>query len=162
MSDKPKLEMVQIPVFRVHYQEFERYVEKVFGYEYDYMQASRSPVKSGVDYKISGKFTTVAWDRRAEQLRKGRRERDPELILNVLAADGFIPAGFYTISTHPMPSPTNIYAVLLKRTGNPESPECSGFRAKHRGNQSVLEKLAQIDAAFRGTDAETVRPQPAN
>jgi len=37
MPEKPKLKARIIPVFRVHYQDLEQYIQRVFGVEFDFL-----------------------------------------------------------------------------------------------------------------------------
>lgn len=99
-ENKPKLPMQQVPVFRVHYQDLERFVQAVFGFEFDFLFAAGVTNKTGVDYKVTGEMPpTPSWIQKATELRQGRRSRSIPLILAVLASDQYIPVGYYTIVT---------------------------------------------------------------
>ncbi len=146
---KPVLEMVQLPIFRVHYRRLEEYLAKVYRMEgFDFLRASGAVPGLVPEYVVS---TTLPPSedgrRRADAIRAGRRTRDVPLILNVLCLDGFIPAGKYIIDTKPEQSPINQYRTLLRRTGTPESEECRAFRRAHQGNKTFIRLAAEIDAA---------------
>lgn len=98
-ENKPKLKMQHVPVFRVHYQDLEKFVLDVFGFEFDFLFAAGVAGKTGVEYTVSGKLPTPAWEQKATELRHGRRSRSVPLILAVLAKDQYIPIGYYTIVT---------------------------------------------------------------
>jgi hypothetical protein len=104
---KPVLEMVQLPIFRVHYRRLEEYLAKVYRMEgFDFLLASGAVPGLIPEYAVSPTLPPAqdAHDR-ADAIRSGRRTRDVALILNVLCRDGFIPAGRYIIDTRPKPSP---------------------------------------------------------
>jgi hypothetical protein len=92
---KPILEMVQLPIFRVHYRRLEEYLAKVYRMEgFDFLLASGAAPGLVPEYGVNAALppSEDAW-RRADAIRAGRRTRDVPLILNVLCIDGFIPAG---------------------------------------------------------------------
>lgn len=97
---KPKLEMLVLPVFRVKYKKLEAYIAAVYRFEFDFIFATGQVAGQCVEYHISGKIEGHTWQQRAHELRCGVRTRDVTLILNVLATDGYIPAGQYIIDTH--------------------------------------------------------------
>ncbi len=99
VEDAPKLPMQVVPKFRVAQADFEKFVQTIFGFEFDFLFASGLTAKSGADYTVSGKLPTPAWLEKAKELRQGRRSRSVPLILAVLANDGYIPRGYYTIVT---------------------------------------------------------------
>jgi len=96
----PKLAIQVVPKFRVAYTDFEKFVQSIFGFEFDFLFASGLTAKSGADYVVNGELPpTVAWQQKAAELRQGRRSKNVPLILTVLAHDGYIPRGYYTIVT---------------------------------------------------------------
>lgn len=99
VADAPKLAMQVIPKFRVGYTDFEKFVQSIFGFEFDFLFASGLTAKSGADYVVNGDLPTVSWQQKATELRQGRRSKNVPLILTVLAHDGYIPRGYYTIVT---------------------------------------------------------------
>jgi hypothetical protein len=147
-NPKPTLEMVHLPVFRVHYKNLEAYIRAVFGFDFDFLMAAGVGQGVGVDYRIKGVLESLAWEQRAQDLRKGRRTKDVPLILNVLAIDGYVPTGLYTISTHPIPNPIDTYTFMLRSCGNPLAPECIAFKAKHAGDKGFTERAAMMDKAI--------------
>lgn len=98
-ENKPKLPIKQVPVFRVHYQDLEKFINAVFGFEFDFLFAAGVTNKTGVEYTVTGELPTPSWEQKAAELRQGRRSRSIPLILAVLARDQYIPAGYYTIVT---------------------------------------------------------------
>lgn len=98
-ENKPKLAVQQVPVFRVDYKEFERFIQAVFGFEFDFLFAAGVTNKTGLEYNVTGSLPTPAWEQKAAELRQGRRTRSVPLLLAVLAHDQYIPNGRYTILT---------------------------------------------------------------
>lgn len=146
---KPTLEIQRLPIFRVHYKALEAYVQKVFGFEFDFLFAARVTEGCAVDYDVLRRLPdTIAWDRKAADLRRGQRTKEVQLILGVLAADGYIPAGRYTVSTHKLPDPVAVYSDLLRRTGDPQAAECITYKTAHKGNKAFTERAAILDKAF--------------
>ncbi len=145
-ANKPVLELFRVPVFRVHYKTLETYIENVFGFEFDFLMAAGVVEGLGVDYQITGKFSSMTWENKADLLRRGQRNRNVALILNTLACDGFIPKGQYTISTHPLPDPIDVYKTLLERTRSPLNPACIQFfeAQKDPGVRSKLEYINKV------------------
>ena len=105
IGPKPKLEMVQLPIFRVHYRRLEEYLAKVYRMEgFDFMVASGAVPGLVPEYMVSPTLPpSEDARRRADAIRAGRRNRNVALILNVLCLDGFIPPGKYIIDTRPEP-----------------------------------------------------------
>lgn len=108
---KPKLEMLVLPVFRVKYRKLEEYIAAVYRFEFDFLFATGQVAGQCPEYQITGKIEGHAWLDRAHELRCGVRTRDVSLILNVLAADGFIPTGKYIIDTHLPPKPATFSEI---------------------------------------------------
>jgi hypothetical protein len=146
---KPILEMVQLPIFRVHYRRLEEYLAKVYRMEgFDFLLASGAVPGLVPEYAVAATMPPAqdAHDR-ADAIRSGRRTRDVALILNVLCLDGFIPAGRYIIDTRPEPSPIEHYKALLRKTGSPLSAECIAFRDAHQQDGAFTRFATEIDAA---------------
>lgn len=98
---KPKLEMLAVPVFRVKRRALEAYIATVYRFEFDFLIATGQSEGMAIELAVTGEFPNGAWSQRAHELRCGKRTRDVNLILNVLACDEFIPKGKYVIDTHP-------------------------------------------------------------
>jgi hypothetical protein len=98
-NPKPKLMAAIVPVFRVKYQELERFIERVFGFEFDLLFATGCINGVCPEYQVHGAGPQIT-SGQATDLRRGRRSRNLPLILEVLAADGYIPTGRYIIDTH--------------------------------------------------------------
>lgn len=144
---KPVLEMKQLPVFRVHRSNLEKYVKTVFGFDYDFLHAAGVTEGIGVEYNVDGELPSPAYERQAADLRLGRRTRDPALILNVLARDGYIPKGRYTVATTALPVPIQAYRVALAMTGDPNSKACLDLKAKHRNDKNFVAQAKALDDA---------------
>jgi hypothetical protein len=104
-NPKPKLEMLVLPVFRVKYKVLQAYIASVYRFEFDFLFATGQIEGQCLEYIVTGKIESLTWKQRAHELRCGQRIKDVSLILAVLAQDGFIPKGKYTIDTHPDPKP---------------------------------------------------------
>lgn len=144
---KPKLDMVQLPIFRVHYQKLEDYLCRIFHFDgFDFLRASGAVPGLVPEYQI-GPDLPPSSDaaRRADSVRSGRRTQDVPLILTVLCRDGYIPPGKYIIDTRPLTPPLEKYKTLLRQTGTPESKECRDFRAAYRHDKTFTRLAAEID-----------------
>ncbi len=100
---KPALEMQRLPVFRVKQKALEAYITLIYRFEFDFLIATGHTAGTCPQYHAKQVPDGLAWADRAHELRCGKRTRDVPLIFNVLAADGFIPNGLYTVDTHPEP-----------------------------------------------------------
>jgi hypothetical protein len=147
-NPKPELEMRQLPAYRVHYKALEGYVQKVFGFEFDFLFATDSHVGCTHDYIASGSIPTVALDKQATDLREGRRTKNVLLILNVLVHDGYIPAGAYTISTNKPEDPTAVYSYLLRRTKSVLHPDVVAFKAQNIGDPVFKQRAAILEQSL--------------
>jgi len=148
---KPKLKMVQLPIFRVHYRQLEEYLFQVYRmHEFDFILASGAIAGMVPEYNISPNLPAAltAVDH-ADAIRAGRRTRNVQLILTVLCHDGYIPAGRYIIDTRPEISPAEQYRGLLQKTGTPDAPECIAFRRTHERDKTFTRYVAEIDNRVR-------------
>lgn len=146
---KPKMPMARLPYYRVHYRAFEQYVEKVYRLrEFDFLLAVGIQQGESPQYTVTGLLPTGECRRRANEIRSGRRTRDVGLIFNTLAADGYIPTGFYSVDTKPEPNPVITYTGLLHSTGSPLSPECLEFKAKHKGDEVFSKRAETLDLVW--------------
>lgn len=144
---RPMLEMVQLPIFRVHYRRLEEYLAMVYRMEdFDFLLASGAAPGLVPEYAVNGALPpSDDARRRADAIRAGRRTRDVSLILNVLCLDALIPAGKYIIDTRPEPAILDQYRAVLRQTGTPESEECRDFRHAHQGDKTFMRLAAEID-----------------
>ncbi len=101
---KPKLAAQIIPVFRVRYRDLENYILRVFGIEFDLLFATGCTNGMCPEYQV-GSQQSLTTGRQANDLRRGQRTRNLQLILEVLFADGYIPAGRYIIDTKAIKKP---------------------------------------------------------
>jgi len=144
---KPKLEMTQLPIFRVHYRRLEEYLKTVYHMEgFDFLRATGAGQGLVPEYTVSS-ILPPAYDapQQADAIRAGRRTQNVGLILTVLCLDKFIPAGRYIIDTRSEPSSLNQYRTLLQRTGTPKSRECAAFRQTHQQDRNFIRQAAKID-----------------
>lgn len=147
-ANKPVLAMSRVPVFRVHYQVLEQYIQRVFGFEFDFLMATGAIEGVCPEYQVNGQLPSTEWQRRANELRGGRRTRDVMLILNTLACDKYIPTGKYTISTHALPDPVVLYKNLLEQTRDPQSAACSEFKQRYKDDSTFQQRAAVIDQCW--------------
>jgi len=110
-NPKPQLEMTTIPVFRVKRPKLEAYIAAVYRFEFDFLLATGQIAGQCVEYNVTGRLESQTWKQRAHELRCGVRIKNVQLILDVLAADGFIPAGRYIIDTHQPPKPATFSEI---------------------------------------------------
>jgi len=143
----PKLEMTQLPIFRVHYHRLEEFLKTVYRMEgFDFLRATGAGPGLVPEYVVDPKLPPAHdAQRQADAIRAGHRTQNVGLVLTVLCLDKFIPAGRYIIDTRPEPSVLNQYRALLQRTGTPESPECAAFRQTHQRDRSFIHQAAEID-----------------
>ena len=85
--------------------------------------------------------------KQVRDLRLGQRTRNLVLIINLLVADGYIPAGKYIIDTHKRPDPTNVYHDLLLQTRDPLAVECLRFKEEHKGDLQLMDRVKLMDQA---------------
>lgn len=144
---RPVLEMVQLPIFRVHYRRLEEYLAAVYHMEgFDLLRATGAGPGLVPEYAVSPTLPPAQdTARQADAIRTGRRTQNVGLILNVLCFDGFIPAGKYIIDTRPEPPPIDQYRSLLRQTGSPESKECRAFRQAHQADRVFIRLATGID-----------------
>lgn len=146
-NPKPKLAATQLPVFRVHFKALESYVLQVFGFAFDFLFAAGVTHGISVDYVVNGVIQGLSWERRARDLRDGRKTGDARLILNVLCHDGYIPKGQYTITTQAPQDPAVQYSKLLEQFRDPKSPACVEFKRLHAQDREFVSRAVILDRA---------------
>ena len=146
-SSKPTLPMVQLPVYRVRRRHLEAYLAKVYRMDgFDFLLAVGATPGICPEYRVSpGLPPALSAQQEANRIRRGKRTRNVALILNVLCLDGYIPAGQYTIDTHPEPPPGQVYRTLLIETGDPAHPRCVAFKYEHRHNRAFTRLATEMD-----------------
>ena len=134
---KPQLPMTVTHHYRVHYQDLEAFLAKVYSTrDYDFLLATGCVNGMCQEYRVTGKIPPARnAGQMMERIRKGRRSRDVGLILNTLCLDEFIPRGIYVIDTTKREDPVETYVNLLHETNDPEHPICVDYRRKHAGNE---------------------------
>jgi len=146
-NPKPILKVSLIPVFRVHFEDLERYIKTVFGFDFDLLFLTGTVAGVIPEYQVNGRIVNDAHKRQAEQIKNGQRNKNLRLILNVLAAEGYIHFGRYIIDTNPKPNPTDLYRSLLEAGYAPDSQQCVAFKHEHRDNPTFVERAAILDTA---------------
>ena len=146
---RPILPMIQLPIYRVKQRHLEAYLAKVYRMDgFDFLLAAGATPGMCPEYHVSPALPPAfGAQQEADRIRRGHRSRNVPLILNVLCADGFIPAGRYTIDTHPEPPPAQVYRALLMKTGDPNDPRCAAFKREHRHERAFTQLAAQMDKA---------------
>jgi len=147
---KPKLPMQITYLCRVHYLDLQAYLAKVYRMEdYDILRATG--VVSGVhpEFLVTGRLPPAGnINQQVDNIRRGRKTRSLDLILNVLCADGFIPKGKYVINTMQLPDPVYVYTQLLNKHQDPDHGDCVAFRngqedPDFQRRAKVLDKLTR-------------------
>lgn len=96
------LPVYQEPFFRVHYTCLEKFIKDTYGFEFNFLFAAGVTAGMCPEYIVTGQLSTTSWKERATSIRQGHRPKSISLLLNVMAHDGKIPKGQYTVSTHPL------------------------------------------------------------
>jgi hypothetical protein len=150
---KPKLKAQQIPVYRVRAADFEEYVGTVYNIrEYDFALDVGCQPGEVFEYQITGRPPqTVSFADKLQQIRRGHRvRRYPNLMLEALVMDGYIPAGKYIIDTRP-DSPLIVqYTQLMQRHGGPTAPECIRFLNQHRNDRTFQKRAKTLNECWGG------------
>ena len=84
-----------VPKFVITNDEFEREILNRYGFSFSVGGATGQ--NSPLEFHVDGLFRTLAWQDRADAVRRGGRTRDVGLLLNTLCADGFLCWGTYLI-----------------------------------------------------------------
>ena len=100
------MQCVQHALFTIHREEFEKFVQRIFGFRYDFCMATHHPKDAIVEYRATGipKDAPQPIRDKAALLLSGKRVNDPQIILDVLVQHRAIPPGTYRISTKPQPA----------------------------------------------------------
>lgn len=140
---KPLLPKVHLPHYWVHIDDLLDYLKQVYK-----MRLERSYLGlDGVvaEYRVTGQLPAAV--DLTYRIRIGKRTRDLAAVLNVLCADGFIPAGKYALDTRARVSPVEAYRRLLEEVRNPAAAVCVAFRDKHHADADFRKKAGLMDAA---------------
>lgn len=145
---KPTLPMIKVPVYRIHYEDLQEYLLKVFRMEIDVLAALRIPNGMFPEIIVTGRMPP-AWNARqqADNIRRGRPCRNLGLILDVLCLDGFIPAGKYILDTHARQKPIDRYRETLQRVGDPLHQDCLALKEKYHGDRQFRQQAQLMDKA---------------
>ena len=146
---KPVLPMIHLAVYRVKQRHLEDFLARVYRMDgFNFARATGATPGMCPEYHVSPALpATYPATQEADRIRRGQRTGNVPLILNVLCLDGYIPAGRYTIDTHPDPPPGQVYRALLIDTGDPNHPRCAAFRREHRSNRAFTQLAVQMDKA---------------
>lgn len=146
-SKEPTLKAALIPVYRVHYEDLEKYIEEVFGFDYDFLFATGYVAGMCPEYQVTGVIPSIM-SKQVSDLRSGQRTRNVNLIVNLLAADGYIPCGKYVIDTHQRPDPISVYRNLLLKTRDSSSTECRRFKTDYGDDAELMKRVRSLDQAM--------------
>ena len=144
---KPSLPMLHLPHYRVKQRDLEAFLARVYRMErFDFLVASGATPGLCPEFRVEPVLPST-WNAReeADQVRRGHRPRNVALILNILCLDGYIPAGKYTIDTHPEPPPEQVYRTMLATTEDPGHPACVAFKREHRRNRAFMQMATRME-----------------
>ena len=148
---KPALTMIHLPYYRVRQRHLEEYLAVVYRLDrFNFLQASGTTPGMCPEYRVTANLPAAhRMLAEAERIRDGHHSSNVALILNVLCLDGYIPAGEYTIDTHPEPPPAETYRALLVQRADPAHPDCVAFRHEHQRNRAFTQLAAKMDQAVQ-------------
>ena len=148
-GQKPVLPMVQLPIYRVKQRHLEAYLAKVYRMDdFDFLLAAGATPGMCPEYLVSPALPPACGaQQEADRIRRGHRSRNVALILNVLCLDGYIPAGRYTIDTHPEPPPGQVYRALLIEDRRSQPPPVRGLQTGAPPASAFTQLAAQMDKA---------------
>jgi hypothetical protein len=148
---KPTLQVMHLPFYRVKMSHLEMFLAKVYHLD-DFSFLIATGVTPGVcpEYTVQPALPNT-WNARevADKIRKGRRTNNMALIFNMLCLDGYIPAGHYVVDTKPEPPPIQTYRDLLMRTENPDHQACVAFKQEHSRDKEFKRMAGYLDQAAR-------------
>jgi hypothetical protein len=146
-NPRPKLKCALVPVFRVHVSDLDAYIEKVFGFDFDVLHATGCGPGACPEFLVTGTYENDGMKRQAMQLKTGQRTRSVKLILNTLAAEGYIHCGKYIVDTKPLIDVTEAYRSMLESGLAPDDERCMKFKEAHKGNRVFAERAVILDDA---------------
>lgn len=147
----PVLEMIRIPMFRVHHTAIEQFVKQIYKTsEVNFLTAAGVTPGMVPEYFVNGKLPEgAATMRRVAHIKSGRPvSKHAHLLLNLLGKDGWIPKGTYIVDTKELPDPTEVYKELLRTTRNPQGDLCLKFKDKHKSNAEFVRRSGLCDQAW--------------
>lgn len=149
-AQRPILPMTVTKTYRVHYEDLQDYLLKVYRFEFDVMGTLGITHGMFPEFHVSQQLPP-AWNARqqADNIRRGRRCRNLALVLAVLCIDGFIPVGRYVLDTTERQSPMDQYRKILQVTEDPMHRDCLAFKAKHLKNKQFRQYADLVDRAVR-------------
>ena len=145
---KPKLEMEVIPTCRVHFKTLEAYLWTIFKIPgYDVRRSTGARADMTPEFVVTGSLpmTGNMWQR-IDSIRRGRRERNLGLILDVLCHDGFIPAGKYVIDMTQGPDPIEAYREALNENLDPLDTRCVQLKEGNRRDKVFMKRVKALDS----------------
>ena len=80
-----------------------------------------------------------------DSIRRGQRERNLGLILNLLCKDGFIPVGKYVIDMSVGESPLDQYRTALYHTSDPLDVRCMKIKTENKADREFIKQAAMLD-----------------
>lgn len=144
---KPTLKMGMVPTCRVHHEDLEAYLSKVFRMQgYDIQSETGAYGEMVPEFMVDGIIeSTGTIQQQVDCIRTGRRTRRLGLILNVLCMDGFIPAGIYQIDMSQRCTPIESYLKALSKNYNPLDPECVRIKVTNKKDRKFLKRVKLLD-----------------
>ncbi len=144
---KPVLPMTTVPVYIINCRDLEVYLQTVFKMdEYSVESATGARADMTPEFNVTGHLPGVSnIGQLVNNIRRGRRTRNLELILDILCQDGFIPAGKYIISMAEVPSPIEKYTEVLNKSQDYLHPACIAIKEENRGNVEFNRQVKLLD-----------------
>ncbi len=144
---KPKLPVEVTLTCRVRSQDLQDYLATVFKMRgYDIRQVTGARADMSPEFVVTGILpdTPNMWQR-IDNIRRGRKEHDLNLILNLLCRDGFIPTGKYVIDMTPNPHPIDAYRHALHQTSDPLCAECMKIKEANKSDKNFVKQTTMLD-----------------
>jgi len=134
--------------YRVHYLALERHLALVYRLRgFSVLRATGAGPGLYPEYLVR-EAVPVDSQQEAAQIRRGCHSHDLGLILTMLCADGYIPAGACVIDTERPRSPLDAYKLLLQHTLDPLHPDCVALKERHRKNQFFNKQARIVDRSL--------------
>ena len=158
---KPELRMQVTPTCRVHYQDLEAYLAKVYRMlDYSVRQATGAQADMTPEFIVTGRLPPIL-NQQVDNIRRGRKtHRNLGLILDVLCVDGFIRKGKYVIDMTEEDKPLDQYRTALYETQNPLDSKCLKIRNKYKGDKEFIHQATIITRKFNEIREEEIDGYP--
>jgi hypothetical protein len=144
---KPKLEMKVTQTCRVHFKALQEYLTLVYKMRgYDIRRSTGARGYMTPEFNVTGCLpdTPNLWQQ-VDSVRRGHKERNLGLILDVLCNDGFIQPGKYIIDMKPGIDPLDEYRDALHKTGDPFDVVCMTLKRENQHDRVFMKQAALLD-----------------